>query len=95
MGGDAALRQRFGAGRGGGGDGGGAAVLERPKINLKNLDHKFDRAADDECLKELLRDDFIDDLSTGSLVPVQLPMLDTGKVFKEDPVKAEDEVSCK
>ncbi len=41
------------------GEGGG---VERPKINLKSLDEKFDKAAEEERLKEFLRDDFIDDL---------------------------------
>jgi len=38
------------------------ANLERPKINLKTLEEKFDKAAEEERLKEFLRDDFIDDL---------------------------------
>merc|ERR1711997_1236984 len=29
-------------------------------------------------------DDFIDDLTQGPLVPVQLPMIDTGTAFKEE-----------
>lgn len=96
MGADGAIRRRFGGGGAGGGDGGGGGGgIERPKINLKSLDQKFDRAAEEERLKELLRDDFIDDLTTGSLVPVQLPMIDTGKVFKEEVKKEEDEVRLK
>merc|ERR1711962_811152 len=43
---------------------------------------------------ELLRDDFIDDLTSGEFMPVQLPMVDTGcrggKIFK-DLVKKETE----
>ena len=92
MGADGAIRRRFGGGGGGGDGGGGGGGIERPKINLKSLDQKFDRAAEEERLKELLRDDFIDDLTTGNLVPVQLPMIDTGKVFKEEVKKEEDEV---
>ena len=95
MGADGAIRRRFGGGGGGGDGGGGGGGIERPKINLKSLDQKFDRAAEEERLKELLRDDFIDDLTTGSLVPVQLPMIDTGKVFKEEVKKEEDEVIIK
>jgi hypothetical protein len=91
MGADGAIRRRFGGSGGGGGGDGGSSAIERPKINLKSLDQKFDRAAEEERLKELLRDDFIDDLTTGSLVPVQLPMINTGKVFKEE-IKTEDEV---
>ena len=30
-------------------------------------------------LAELLRDDFIDDLTSGDFMPVQLPMVDTGE----------------
>ena len=30
-------------------------------------------------LAELLRDDFIDDLTSGEFMPVQLPMVDTGE----------------
>ena len=55
--------------------------IERPKIDF-NI--KYDKVAEEKKLKALLRDDFIDDLKTGHLVPVQLPMTDTGKVFKEE-----------
>lgn len=92
MGADGAIRRRFGGSGGGGGGEGGSSAIERPKINLKSLDQKFDRAAEEERLKELLRDDFIDDLTTGSQVPVQLPMISTGKVFKEEVKKEEEEV---
>ena len=71
-------------GRGGGGGGGdreSSANMEKPKMNLNA---KFDKAADEKKLKDLLRDDFVDDLKSGPLVPVQLPMIDTGKVFKEE-----------
>lgn len=95
MGADGAIRRRGGFGGGGGDGGGGGGGIERPKINLKTLDMKFDRAAEEERLKELLRDDFIEDLTTGTLVPVQLPMIDTGKVFKEEVKKEEDEVCNK
>ena len=64
-----------------GGSGDSKANLERPKMDLNA---KFDKNAEEKMLKELLRDDFIDDLKTGHLVPVQLPMVDTGKVFKEE-----------
>ena len=94
MGADGAIRRRggFGGGGGDGGGGGSGGGLERPKINLKTLDMKFDRAAEEERLKEFMRDDFIEDLTSGTLVPVQLPMIDTGKVFKEEVKKEEDEV---
>jgi len=64
-----------------GGSSDSKAALERPKLDLNA---KFDKSAEEKMLKELLRDDFIDDLKTGHLVPVQLPMVDTGKVFKEE-----------
>ncbi len=38
----------------------------------------MDREAEEERLKNLLRDDFIDDLKEGNFVPVQLPMIETG-----------------
>ena len=69
-----------------GGSGGGSSdrepsQLERPKLDLNA---KIDKKEEEEKLKQLLRDDFIDDLKTGHLVPVQLPMVDTGKMFKEE-----------
>jgi len=54
------------------------------------LDSKYSREEEEARLKELLRDDFIDDLTSGGFVPVQLPMVDTGKIFKEE-VKVEIE----
>ena len=63
-------------------------TIERPKIDF-NV--KYDKAAEEKKLKALLRDDFIDDLKTGHLVPVQLPMTDTGKVFKEEASEEADE----
>ena len=56
-------------------------IMERPKMNLNA---KYDKVEEDKKLKNLLRDDFIDDLKTGHLVPIQLPMINTGKVFKEE-----------
>lgn len=51
----------------------------------------YDKEAEEKRLKALLQDDFIADLSCeGLYVPVQLPMIDTGKVFKAD-VKDEPE----
>jgi hypothetical protein len=78
VGGDGGIRRRGGGGGGGyreaGEDSGGAML--RPKLEL-NV--KVDREAEEERLKSLLRDDFIDDLKEGSFVPVQLPMIETGK----------------
>lgn len=56
-------------------------IMERPKMNLNA---KYDKVEEEKKLKNLLRDDFIDDLKTGHLVPIQLPMINTGKVFKEE-----------
>ena len=56
-------------------------IMERPKMNLNA---KYDKVEEEKKLKDLLRDDFIDDLKTGHLVPIQLPMINTGKVFKDE-----------
>ena len=61
-------------------------AMERPKMNLNAV---YDKVEEEKKLKELLRDDFIDDLKTGHLVPVQLPMISTGKVFEDVKVKAD------
>ena len=39
---------------------------------------KMDPDEEAARLAELLRDDFIDDLTSGGFMPVQLPMVDTG-----------------
>ena len=81
-------RSKFGGGAAavslGSGEGEGRTNVQRPKINL-NI--KVDKEEEAERLKELLRDDFIDDLTQGPLVPVQLPMIDTGTAFKEENTK--------
>lgn len=89
---DGIRRKKYGGGGGGDGrEGGGSSnSLERPKLNM-NL--KIDKEAEAERLKALLKDDFIDDLSSGPLVPVQLPMVDTGTLFKkEKEEEAEEEI---
>ncbi len=58
-----------------------ANALEKPKIDFSA---KFDKAEEEDKLKRLLRDDFIDDLKSGHLVPIQLPMVITGKVFQQE-----------
>lgn len=80
VGGDGGIRRR------GGGGGGGyreaseeSGGMARPKLEL-NI--KVDREAEEERLRSLLRDDFIDDLKEGSFVPVQLPMIETGQIDK-------------
>ncbi|KAK7023404.1 DNA-directed RNA polymerase III subunit RPC4 [Halocaridina rubra] len=85
----------FGGG-GGGGRGGGsgksaeAGFMNKPVLNLDTVNH-IDKEHEDQRLKEILRDDFIDDLDdvigkegSGDLLPVQLPMVDTGRGFKEE-----------
>jgi DNA-directed RNA polymerase III subunit RPC4 len=82
VGDDVGIRRKAAGSRcGGGTDRESSANMERPKIDLNA---KYDKAAEEQKLKDLLRDDFIDDLKTGHLVPVQLPMVDTGKVFKDE-----------
>ena len=64
-----------------------AISLEKPKLNLHL---KIDKEAEAERLKALLKDDFVDDLSSGPLVPVQLPMVDTGTLFKKEKEEEEE-----
>ena len=77
-------RSRYGGGGSRTSDNESSSNMHRPKLNM-NL--KVDKEAEAERLKELLRDDFIDDLTQGPLVPVQLPMIDTGTAFKEEDFK--------
>lgn len=86
MGSVADMKRRDGSRGGGGGGSSESRSLERPKMNLNA---KYDKAEEEKKLKDLLRDDFIDDLKSGNLVPIQLPMVDTGKCFKEEQVKTE------
>ncbi|XP_071521656.1 uncharacterized protein Polr3D isoform X2 [Panulirus ornatus] len=95
----AATPQRRGVmgGYAGGGGGGGSAgksgeagFIHKPVLNLDMINN-IDKEHEDQKLKEILRDDFIDDLddimgqdSNGDLFPVQLPMVDAGRVFKEE-----------
>ena len=78
-------RPRYGGGGSSrSGDSGSGVNMQRPKLNINT---NIDKEAEAERLKELLRDDFIDDLTQGPLVPVQLPMIDTGTAFKEEDSK--------
>jgi len=80
------IRRRIG---GGGGEGRGeGGNLVRPKMEAVE---KMDPDEEAARLAELLRDDFIDDLTSGGFMPVQLPMVDTGKIFK-DLVKKDIEI---
>merc|ERR1711994_767554 len=79
-------RSRFGGGGGSSrnGENESSTSMHKPKINFNS---NIDKEAEADRLKELLRDDFIDDLTQGPLVPVQLPMIDTGTAFKEEDIK--------
>lgn len=77
------IRRKVGGGYGGSGGGGGrdSEPLRRPILS-KESKGSVDKEAEEKRLKALLRDDFISDLSSeGLYVPVQLPMIDTGKLF--------------
>jgi len=84
------LRRRVGGvsygNDGGGGGGPEASALIKPKLELGK---PCDRAEEDRKLKLLLNDDFIDDLKHGNFLPIQLPMIDSGKIFKSE-VKQEE-----
>jgi len=94
VGGEAVIRRRGVGGGYASRDDPAESGLVKPKINLNQT---CDREAEELKLKSIFRDDFIDDLKEGSFVPVQLPMIDTGKMFKTekkiDPV--EDEIKPK
>ncbi|XP_076046935.1 RNA polymerase III subunit C53 [Oratosquilla oratoria] len=86
-------------GGGGGGNKGDAGFISKPKLNLENLNN-IDKEHEDQKLKELLRGDFIDDSEDGikedsDLIPVQLPMVDTGRGFKEENNAEKDDVKKK
>lgn len=77
----AASRARRG-GAGGGQSSGGSdreprAALERPKLNLNQV---IDKADEEEKVKQLLRDDFIDDGTDADIenAPIALPLIDEG-----------------
>ncbi|KAG0712186.1 DNA-directed RNA polymerase III subunit RPC4 [Chionoecetes opilio] len=83
-----------GFGRGGGGGGGTgksgeAGYVHKPVLNLDAVNN-IDKEHEDQKLKEILRDDFIDDPDyimgqpgEEDLFPVQLPLLSCGQGFKE------------
>ena len=71
----AGARPRSGAGGGGGGriragDEGGGRTAGALGLSTEQEEAR---------IKELMRDDFIDDLKSGDRTPVQLPMIDTGE----------------
>jgi len=78
------LRRRFaGVSYRDGGDGGGpeASAMLKPKLELGKT---CDKEEEERKLKLILSGDFIDDLKHGSFLPIQLPMIDTGKIFKSE-----------
>jgi len=79
IGGDALIRRRS-AGYGSRDESANSGLV-KPKLTLNST---CDREAEELKLKSILRDDFIDDLKEGSFVPVQLPMIDTGNLFKSE-----------
>ncbi|KAK0182620.1 hypothetical protein PV327_000738 [Microctonus hyperodae] len=78
--------------------GGSRAQLERPKLNL---DVSVDKADEEQKLKLLLRDDFIDDGTddiNADNTPISLPLIKPLKLFKdtsEDDMKTENKVEKK
>ena len=76
------IRRKVGGGFGGAGSGRESNEPLRRPILSKESKGAPDKEAEERRLKALLRDDFIPDLmSEGKYVPVQLPMIDTGKLF--------------
>ena len=70
--GGSASRPRSGSGvrsRSGEGGGGGGGAVGGPGVSSEHEEAR---------IRELMRDDFIDDLKSGDRTPVQLPMIDTG-----------------
>ena len=55
--------------RSGEGGGGGGGAVGGPGVSSEHEEAR---------IRELMRDDFIDDLKSGDRTPVQLPMIDTG-----------------
>ena len=72
-------RHRSGAGSGGGGGGGGGG-RGREEGGALGLSSEQEEAR----IRELMRDDFIDDLKCGDRTPVQLPMIDTGELLTQE-----------
>lgn len=70
----------------------GDDLLTRPRTSTVTT-IKIDKDEEERRMKMLLRDDFIDDdlTSEGVYVPVQLPMVDTGKLFKEEMEKEKEQ----
>ncbi|XP_049766612.1 DNA-directed RNA polymerase III subunit RPC4 [Schistocerca serialis cubense] len=62
-----------------------ATFIPKPKLNL-TYERKFDKEEDEQKLKELLRDDFVDDPAAldKSFAPVELPMIKREKNVKQE-----------
>ncbi|XP_040566644.1 DNA-directed RNA polymerase III subunit RPC4 [Lepeophtheirus salmonis] len=54
----------------------------RPKYPKDELENELEK----ERLKNLLRDDFIEDIKVGGTPPIQLPMIQTGNMFKDEDI---------
>ncbi|XP_063845811.1 DNA-directed RNA polymerase III subunit RPC4-like [Scylla paramamosain] len=98
--GSSSQRRGFGGGFGGVGGGGGggggagrgseAGFVHKPVLNLETVNN-IDQEHEDQKLKEILRDDFIDDPDDTigqpgdeDLYPVQLPLVNCARGFKEE-----------
>ncbi|XP_048505406.1 DNA-directed RNA polymerase III subunit RPC4 isoform X2 [Athalia rosae] len=59
------------------------SVLEKQKLNLN---HNIDKAEEEEKLKRLLRDDFIENGAVPDMenAPIMLPMADEARLYKEE-----------
>ena len=53
---------------------GGGEGISQTKITTSS----YSKEEEEERLRQLMRDDFIDDLKSGDSIPVQLPMITTG-----------------
>ncbi|KAJ9578867.1 hypothetical protein L9F63_004926 [Diploptera punctata] len=94
-------KTKVSSGRGGGGGGGGGgdkdpsnSFIAKPKLNLQH-DKKIDKDEEDMKLKELLRDNFVDDPGMEpdqKYAPIKLPMLSIAKIKSEVKAGVKEEV---
>ena len=89
MGADPTTRRRPGGSSRGGDDG----APTRPLFDSSSL--KVDKEEEEKRLKVILQDNFIADLDSDEkdkrFLPVQLPMINTGKVFKDEDEEPADD----
>lgn len=72
--GSGGIRRRIvSGGRGAGGPGAGEGISQ-----TKVTSSSYNKEEEEARLRELMRDDFIDDLKSGDSIPVQLPMITSG-----------------